>query len=167
MESLQNIFDRFSDYIGKISCALMILLLANVFYDVVARYFFQSSSIAFQELEWHLFASMFLLGIAWTLKEEGHVRVDIIYEKLSETKQAWVNSLGCIFFLLPFCLLIIWYGYAFALESYSLNEVSGDPGGLSHRWLIKSMIPLSAIALLLSGLGMLVRNIRIIIAKNR
>ena len=71
MESLQNVFDRFSDVIGKIAAALMILLLINVFYDVVARYFFKSSSIAFQELEWHIFASMFLLGIAYTLKEEG------------------------------------------------------------------------------------------------
>ncbi|MEL0628979.1 TRAP transporter small permease subunit [Psychromonas aquatilis] len=164
MEQLQNIFDRFSNIIGKISATLMILLLINVFYDVIARYFFKSSSIALQELEWHLFASMFLLGIAYTLKEEGHVRVDIFYEKLSEKNRAWVNSLGCIFFLLPFCALIIWYGYDFTLEAYHLGEVSGDPGGLSHRWLIKAMIPLSALTLILSGLGMLVKNLRCIVA---
>ena len=166
MESLQNLFDRFSDVIGKIAAALMILLLINVFYDVVARYFFKSSSIAFQELEWHIFASMFLLGIAYTLKEEGHVRVDIIYEKLSNKNKAWINSLGCIFFLLPFCGLVIWYGYDFTLESYSLNEVSGDPGGLSHRWLIKAMIPLSALALTFSGLGMLIKNLRCILKQD-
>ncbi|WP_025565656.1 TRAP transporter small permease subunit [Psychromonas sp. SP041] len=166
MESLQNVFDRFSDVIGKIAATLMILLLINVFYDVVARYFFKSSSIAFQELEWHIFASMFLLGIAYTLKEEGHVRVDILYEKLSDKNKAWINSLGCIFFLLPFCSLVIWYGYDFTLESYSLNEVSGDPGGLSHRWLIKAMIPLSALALIFSGLGMLIKNLRCIFEKD-
>ena len=163
MEALQNFFDRFSEFIGKVSAALMILLLINVFYDVIARYFFQASSIGLQELEWHLFASMFLLGIAYTLKEEGHVRVDVIYEKLSEKNRAWINCIGCLLFLLPFCALVIWYGYDFALESYHLNETSGDPGGLSHRWLIKSMIPLSALAVIFSGLGMLIKNLRCLV----
>ncbi|TEW56734.1 TRAP transporter small permease subunit [Psychromonas sp. RZ22] len=162
MEGLQNVFDRFSDFIGKMAATLMILLLVNVFYDVVARYFFKSSSIGLQELEWHLFASMFLLGIAYTLKEEGHVRVDILYEKLSGKKQAWINTLGCLFFILPFCALIIWYGYDFTLESYQLDETSGDPGGLSHRWLIKAMIPLSALMIIFSALGVLIKNLRCI-----
>lgn len=166
MEGLQKVFDRFSDYIGKISATLMLLLLANVFYDVVARYFFKYSSIGLQELEWHIFASMFLLGIAYTLKEEGHVRVDILYEKLSLKNRAWINSIGCVLFLLPFCALVIWYSYDFALESYHLNETSGDPGGLSHRWLIKAMIPLSTLALVFSGLGMLVKNLRCIVEKD-
>ena len=159
MESLQRGLDRFSDILGKISTALLILLLLNVFYDVIARYFFKSSSIGMQELEWHLFASMFLIGIAYTLKEEGHVRVDILYEKFSPKKQAWVNALGCVFLLLPFTGLIMWFGYDFALESFHLGETSGDPGGLSHRWIIKSMIPLSAFMLALSGLGFLLKNI--------
>ena len=166
MEGLQNFFDRFSDYIGKISTTLMLLLLANVFYDVVARYFFKYSSIGLQELEWHIFASMFLLGIAYTLKEEGHVRVDILYEKISLKNRAWINCIGCVLFLLPFCALVIWYSYDFALESYHLNETSGDPGGLSHRWLIKAMIPLSTLALVFSGLGMLVKNLRCIVEKD-
>lgn len=159
MESVQRGLDCFSDILGKISTALMILLLLNVFYDVIARYFFKSSSIGMQELEWHLFASMFLIGIAYTLKTEGHVRVDILYEKFSPTKQAWVNIIGCIFFLLPFAGLIIWYGYDFALEAYNLGETSGDPGGLPYRWIIKSMIPLSALALAISGLGFLLKNV--------
>jgi TRAP-type mannitol/chloroaromatic compound transport system permease small subunit len=159
MESLQRGLDKLSDIFGKISTTLMILLLLNVFYDVIARYFFKSSSIGMQELEWHLFASMFLIGIAYTLKEEGHVRVDVLYEKFSETKKAWVNALGCVLFLLPFAALIFWYGSSFAYEAYELGETSGDPGGLSHRWIIKGMIPLSAIMLALSGLGFLLKNI--------
>lgn len=166
MEGLQNVFDRLSDVIGKVAAALMLLLLLNVFYDVIARYFFKASSIGMQELEWHLFASMFLLGIAYTLKEEGHVRVDILYEKLSEKHQAWVNSIGCLIFILPFCSLIIWYGYDFAFESYSLKETSGDPGGLSHRWIIKAMIPLSALTLAFSCLGLLLKNLRCLINLN-
>lgn len=159
MESLQRALDRLSDSFGKISTTLMILLLMNVFYDVIARYFFKSSSIGMQELEWHLFASMFLTGIAYTLKEEGHVRVDVLYEKFSPKKQAWVNVLGCLFLLFPFSGLIMWFGYDFALEAFNLGEMSGDPGGLTHRWIIKSMIPISALMLTISGLGFLLKNI--------
>jgi len=159
MERLQKVLDRFSDIFGRISIMLLILLLLNVFYDVIARYFFKSSSIGMQEMEWHLFASMFLIGIAYTLKEEGHVRVDVLYEKFSEKKQAWVNVLGCIFFLFPFVGLIMWFGYGFAFEAYDLGEMSGDPGGLKYRWIIKSMIPLSALMLAISGLGFLLKNI--------
>ena len=159
MESLQRGLDKLSDIFGKLATVLMLLLLLNVFYDVVARYFFKSSSIGLQEMEWHLFASIFLIGIAYTVKEEGHVRVDVLYEKFSEKHKAWINILGCVFFLLPFAALIIWFGKDFAYESYDLGEKSGDPGGLTHRWIIKSMIPISAFMLILSSLGFLLKNI--------
>jgi TRAP-type mannitol/chloroaromatic compound transport system permease small subunit len=155
----QQAVDRFSKGIAVLTALLMLLMLVNIFYDVVMRYFFRSSSIGMQELEWHLFAAMFLLGIASTLQAEGHVRVDIIYDRLSARAQAWIDSLGVVFFLWPFCALVAWYGYDFALESYHLGETSGDPGGLSHRWIIKSMIPISAVCLAVSGLGMLLKNL--------
>ncbi|MEE1674628.1 TRAP transporter small permease subunit [Agarivorans aestuarii] len=159
MLRLQRAVDGFSKGIAGLTAVLMLLMLVNIFYDVVMRYFFRSSSIGMQELEWHLFAAMFLLGIASTLQAEGHVRVDIIYDKLSARKRAWIDSLGVVFFLFPFCGLIAWYGYDFALESYNLGETSGDPGGLPYRWIIKSMIPISAICLAISGLGMLLKNL--------
>ena len=163
MRRLQRLLDIFSEALGKLTSILMLLLLCNIFYDVVARYFFRSSSIGMQEMEWHLFASMFLLGIAYTLKAEGHVRVDILYDLLGNRGQALINCLGVLVFLLPFSLLIAWFGYDFALESYRLGETSGDPGGLPHRWIIKSMIPLSAVCLALSGLGMLLKNLNIVL----
>ena len=159
MLRLQRAVDGFSKGIAGLTAVLMLLMLVNIFYDVVMRYFFRSSSIGMQELEWHLFAAMFLLGIASTLQAEGHVRVDIIYDKLSAKRRAWIDSLGVVFFLFPFCGLIAWYGYDFALESYNLGETSGDPGGLPYRWIIKSMIPISAICLAISGLGMLLKNL--------
>ncbi|GDY27035.1 C4-dicarboxylate ABC transporter [Agarivorans sp. Toyoura001] len=159
MLRLQRAVDGFSKAIAGLTAVLMLLMLVNIFYDVIMRYFFRSSSIGMQELEWHLFAAMFLLGIASTLQAEGHVRVDIIYDKLSSRKRAWIDSLGVVFFLFPFCGLIAWYGYDFALESYNLGETSGDPGGLPYRWIIKSMIPISAICLAISGLGMLLKNL--------
>ncbi len=159
MLRLQRAVDGFSKGIAGLTAVLMLLMLVNIFYDVVMRYFFRSSSIGMQELEWHLFAAMFLLGIASTLQAEGHVRVDIIYDKLAARKRAWIDSIGVVFFLFPFCGLIAWYGYDFALEAYNLGETSGDPGGLPYRWIIKSMIPISAICLAISGFGMLLKNL--------
>ncbi len=138
---------------------LFILLVANVVYDVVMRYVFNDVSIAFQELEWHLFAAVFLLGIPYTIKAGGHVRVDIIYERLSYKAQAMVDVVGTLIFLLPFCLLVMYFGIDFAKESFELGEMSGDPGGLPHRWLIKSVISLSFFFMAVSGLGLLLHSV--------
>lgn len=151
--------NRFSELLGKITAILFILLLLNVFYDVVMRYVFNDVSIGMQELEWHLYAMVFMLGIPYTLYKEGHVRVDIIYENLSVRKQAWINILGTLFLLIPFTLLVAKYGIDFVAESYELGEGSGDPGGLPYRWLIKAVIPLSFIAVFISGIGLILKSI--------
>lgn len=156
MESLIN---RFSESLGKLSALLFILLLFNVFYDVIMRYVFNDVSIGMQELEWHLYAAIFLLAIPYTLYKDGHVRVDIIYEGLSIRKQAWINILGTLILLLPFSILITHYGISFTLEAYELGEGSGDPGGLPYRWIIKSVIPLSFFAMGISGVGLILKSI--------
>ncbi len=156
---LECIINKFSNIIGTIAAILLLGLLFNVFYDVIMRYLFNDVSIGMQELEWHLYATVFLLGISYTLKENAHVRVDIIYEKLSPKKQAFVDITGTLFFLLPFSILITYYGIGFAQESYSLGESSGDPGGLPYRWIIKSMISLSFIFVIISSLGFMLRSL--------
>lgn len=153
----ENIFNRFSDVIGNISAVLLLLLLLNIFYDVIMRYVFNDVSIGMQELEWHLYSLMFLLGIAYALKTNGHVRVDFIYDQLNPTKKAVIDITGTLLFLLPFCLLVAYYGVGFAYESYTLGEHSGDPGGLPYRWLIKSAIPLSFICVMISCIGFMLR----------
>jgi len=140
----------------------MILVMLNVFFDVIARYFFQGSTIATQELQWHLFAVMFLFGISYALQDEAHVRVDFLYDRFKPKTKAIVNILGTILFLIPFALLIIYGSYEFVLDSYSINEISEDPGGLTHRWIIKAMIPLSFIFLIISAIGYILKNIEII-----
>ncbi|ORT49673.1 C4-dicarboxylate ABC transporter [Vibrio sp. qd031] len=164
LQTLERAINKLSDLLGVISATLFLLLVANVVYDVVMRYAFNDVSIAFQEMEWHLFSAVFLLGVPYALKAGGHVRVDILYEKLSRKVQAWIDLLGVLFFLLPFCLLVTWYGVSFAQESYLLGETSGDPGGLSHRWLIKAMIPLSFFFMAVSGLGMLLHSLNKILS---
>ena len=104
---LENFFDRFSTLMGWIAGFLNLIMLVNVFYDSIMRYFFNSGSIALQEMEWHLFSVVFLFGMAYTLKEDGHVRVDILYDHFSPRWKAIVNIGGALLFLIPLSLLII------------------------------------------------------------
>ncbi|HAS8153884.1 TRAP transporter small permease subunit [Vibrio vulnificus] len=160
---IERLFNRFGDLLGWLSSVLFILLLANVVYDVVMRYVFNDVSIAFQEMEWHLFSAVFLLGIPFALKSGGHVRVDLFYERLSHRAQAIIDLLGTIFFLFPFCLLVAWFGIDFAKESYALGETSGDPGGLPYRWVIKAIIPFSFLFMAISGVGLLLHSLNKIV----
>lgn len=155
----EQLFNRFSDWIGVFSAVLLLLLVLNVFYDVVMRYAFNDVSIGMQEFEWHLFSMIFLFGVAYTLKADGHVRVDVIYERLSVKKKAVIDILGTLFFLWPFCFLVAGYGVGFAYEAYDINEMSGDPGGLPYRWMIKSTISLSFICVLISSIGFILRAV--------
>lgn len=102
-------------------------------------------------MEWHLFSALFLLGISYTLQSDAHVRVDIFYANLLPKKQALINIIGFVIFILPISLLITFYGIDFAYGSYEISELSGDPGGLTHRFIIKSIIPISFILVIISG----------------
>ncbi|MDG3088207.1 TRAP transporter small permease subunit [Vibrio hannami] len=160
---LERGLNKFGDVLGWLSSMLFILLLANVVYDVVMRYAFNDVSIAFQEMEWHLFSAVFLLGVPYAIRSAGHVRVDIFYERLSVKARSVIDILGTLFFLFPFCLLVAWFGIDFAKESFELGETSGDPGGLPYRWIIKAMIPVSFTFMAISGLGMLLHSINNIV----
>lgn len=160
--TLDNGLARLSQWCGWIASLAFLLMLGNVFFDVVARYAFNNVSIGMQEMEWHLYSAVFLLGIPYALRTDGHVRVDVFYDRCSDSYKAWVNLIGAIFLVLPFVYLIAWYGYDYALEAYRLGEGSGDPGGLPHRWIIKSLIPFSAIFMAIGGLGMVTKAIRVL-----
>ena len=159
---LEKVFDRFSDLMGWIAGVLNVLMLVNVFYDAIMRYFFSTGSIALQEMEWHLFAMVFLFGIAYGLKEDGHVRVDVLYDRFSPRWKAIVNIGGTLLFLLPLSILVIEGSVWYVHEAYSSGEVSGDPGGLPYRWLIKIVIPASFVFLVVSAAGYLIRNVNIL-----
>jgi TRAP-type mannitol/chloroaromatic compound transport system permease small subunit len=158
---LEKLFNRFSDLMGWIAGVLNLVMLLNVFYDAITRYFFSTGSIALQEMEWHLFAIVFLFGMAYGLKEDSHVRVDVLYDHFSPRWKAIVNIGGTLLFLLPLSVLItegsVWY----VQEAYNSGEVSGDPGGLPYRWLIKLVIPASFVFLVVSATGFVIRNINV------
>jgi len=159
MQFILKLFKKIIDAVGSLCSIIMILMVLNVFYDVVSRYFFNDVSIGMQELEWHLFAAMFMFGIGYTLKEDGHVRVDVFYDKMSEHSQAIINILGAIFFALPITVLVLYYGSDYALEAFQMGEGSPDPGGLPYRWIVRSIIPFSSAFLLLCILYVTLKNI--------
>jgi len=131
------------------------------------RYLFQSGSIGIQELEWHLFSIIFLIGAAYTLKHGEHVRLDIFYQSkfLNDRKRAWIDAFGSLFILLPFCFLIVVSTWPSISLAYLSSEVSPDPGGLPARWLIKTMIPVGFGLLLLQAISESIKKITIALDK--
>jgi TRAP-type mannitol/chloroaromatic compound transport system permease small subunit len=115
-----------------------------------------------QELEWHIFSFIFLVGAGYTLLHDGHVRVDIIYQAVGPKSQAWINLVGVIFFLIPGCFLIIQTSTEFALSALEVWEGSPDPGGIPFRFIIKGFIPLGFILLLLQGISLGIKSLLII-----
>jgi TRAP-type mannitol/chloroaromatic compound transport system permease small subunit len=154
--------DKLNSKIGVGISFLTALLVIVVCYDVVTRYFLKSSSVAVQELEWHLFSVIFLMGAAYTLLTENHVRVDVIYSRLSEKKKAWINLIGTIIFLIPLCAMILYTSWNFVATSFAIGETSPDPGGLPARFIIKSVLPIAFVFILLQGISLLFKSILII-----
>jgi TRAP-type mannitol/chloroaromatic compound transport system permease small subunit len=162
LKRVESFFNSFIDVIGRVMGVLLLLMIFNVLFDVVMRYSFHNSSVGMQELEWHLFSVIILFGLGYALKEEAHVRVDFLYDNFSKKTKAYINIFGTVLFLFPLALLIIFGSYEYVMDSYSMNEISPDPGGLTHRWIIKAMIPLGFIFLILSGLVYILKNIIIL-----
>ncbi len=132
------------------------------------RYLFQSGSVGIQELEWHLFSVVLLIGTAYTLKHDEHVRLDILYRSrlLTDKHRAWIDVFGILFILIPFCLLIIISAWPFVFQSYIHNEISPDPGGLTARWLIKSTIPIGFCLLLIQGIAETIKKLSQVLEKD-
>ena len=161
MDAIENFIIKTVNIVGRITAVLLLLMVLNVSFDVMMRYLFHNSSVGMQEMEWHLFAVIFLFGISVALKDEGHVRVDFLYDRLGARKKAIINILGTFFFLMPLALLIMSGSFEFVNDAWITQEISEDPGGLRYRWLIKGMIPLSFGFLLFSAVGYILKNIRL------
>ena len=151
--------DRLVEAVGKAVSWLSALLVVLICYDVVSRYLFNKSSVAIYELEWHIFALIFLLGAAYAFKHDRHVRVDVIYSKLSEKSKAWINLIGTVVLLLPFCVILLKAGFDFVSNSYRLLESSADAGGLPARYLIKAAIPLGFLFVTVQAFSVIFRSI--------
>ncbi len=158
MQRLERFFDKATDIIGYLCMFIMALMIIDVSFNVVSRYFFQYGNVGLQELEWHFFAIVFLLGMNYALKEDAHVRVDIFYAKFSPRTKALVNMIGTVVFIIPFAILVSTLSIDFVMEAYTSNEGSADPGGLPYRWIIKSFIPISFCLLIFFSIGFFIKN---------
>ena len=158
--------DRLSERVGGAIAWLTAVLVAVVCYDVFTRYLLKNSSVAVQELQWHLFALIFLIGAAYSLKYDKHVRVDVFYSRFSLRRQAWVNFIGSLLFLIPFCTIVIVSSQTFVVNAFRIGETSPDPGGLPGRWVLKAAIPLGFVLLLLQGLALACRSLLAILGRH-
>lgn len=158
--------DAVNHWVGKFVAWATAVVVAVVFIDVVMRYVFNTSFVFTQELEWHLFAFIFLMGAGATLLKDGHVRVDIFYQSYSPRTRAWINLIGVLFFLVPGCLMIVMTSLHFALSAFAVMEGSPDPGGIPFRFIVKSFIPAGIFLLLIQGISLGIRSLFIIIGQD-
>jgi len=145
--------DSISKYAGMIAAFLVVLLSFLVAYDAVMRYLFSAGSIALQEIEWHLFDVLFLLGLTYALKHDKHVRVDIFFERYNKETRAIVQIFSMLLLVIPFSMVFLTDSIDMLIQSYLQNEISSDPGGLTHRYIIKGVLVLSFFLLIMQALS--------------
>ena len=155
-----KIIDNITKYVSYLTAFILASLVLLVVFDATSRYLFSEGSTALQELEWHFFDVVILLSIAYTLRNNAHVRVDIFYDKFSPKLKAFVNIIAFAFFVLPLSFLIVYIGIGFVELSFVQHEASSDPGGLKYRWIVKSLMPLAFMLLAMQAFKELLSDIK-------
>lgn len=152
MTKHHELIGRLIRFTGGLGATVLGALVLLIVFDATRRYLFHEGSVALQELEWHLFDVVIMLGIAYAMHHGAHVRVDIFYDRFSKRTRHLVDLAAVLFFVLPVSALIIYVSYEFVLLSFEQMEASSDPGGLPYRFLVKSLIPLAFTLLILQAL---------------
>ena len=155
---LSRSIDRLNEVIGRAIIWLVLVATMVSCGNALIRYTFRTSSNAWLEIQWYLFSAMFLLAAGYTLKHDGHVRVDVLFVHLSPRAKSWVDIVGTILFLLPASLIILWMAWPFFWNSWLVGERSADAGGLL-RWPIKLLVPVGFVLLTLQGIAELIKRI--------
>jgi len=181
LERLMRAVDAFSEWTGRAVMWLAAAMVLITAYNVFERYFLGRNTTYLIELNWHLYSLVFLLGAAYTLKHDAHVRVDLIYHNLGPRGRAWVNAFGVLAFLLPVCIVVIWvsivgrplplpnrpfpdwvptwFDHSFVGRAWRFKQGSPDPGGLPYWYVLKTAIPVGFFFLSLQGVAELIRNV--------
>ncbi len=150
--------DGLNERLGRICDWLVLLACVVSAGNAMVRYAYDTSSNAWLEIQWYMFAVIVMFGASYTLKRNEHVRVDIVYMMLNERQQIWVDIIGIILFLMPACILLGWLSWPFFLQAYAVDEHSSNAGGLL-RWPIKLVMPVGFALLALQGLSELIKRI--------
>lgn len=175
IEAISRKLANFSEAVGKFGSWWILPLVFITMWDVVVRKlkfgdfslqiwlienggsWFESTKI--QEFEWHFHTALFALVLGYGYVNNRHVRVDLVREHLSFRKQAWIEFLGCTFFLVPFCSVVVWFAAEYAIGAYLTNEISASTVGLSHRWIIKSVLVFGLIMAAVSGIAVWLQTV--------
>ncbi len=167
LKKFSKICDGINEWIGSyLVCAIVFCFVGIIFANVIMRYAFNTSFVFMAELEWHLFAMIFLVGAGYTLLHDRHVRVDIFYSIMSPKKRALVNCIGVILLLIPSCFLVLTTAIPWVISAYQIGEVSINPGGIPARFAIKAMLPLGYGLILLQGISIFCKNLIILTEKS-
>ena len=154
---LSALIGRAFNLLLRIVSWVWFVLIMVIVVNVVMRYAFGQGRIEFEELQWHLYAIGFLVGMATCMSSDSHIRVDVLHDRLPRKSQAWIELYGLLLLFLPFVLMVLIFSFPFVQYSWSIAEVSDAPGGLPFRWVIKSVLPLGMILLLAAGFRRLLR----------
>ena len=156
--------DALNERIGRLAIWLVLLAVLVSAGNAISRYGLNMSSNAWLEIQWYMFSLIFLLGSGYTLKHNGHVRIDIVYGRLSPRAQAVIDLVGGLLFLLPMAVVIAWLSWTGFAHSYAIGEMSPDAGGLS-RWPVKLAIPLGFALLALQGVSEVIKRLAFLAGK--
>ena len=159
LQTIATLLDRFAEATGRIIAWLTLGMVLITFTVVIMRYLFQTGSLALQESVTYLHASVFMLGTAYTLKHDAHVRVDIAYQKFTARTRAWIDLLGTLLLLFPVCLFIFFSSLEYVVASWSLLEGSREADGLDGVFLLKTAIPVMAVLLLMQGCSIVLHKL--------
>lgn len=156
---LSVFLDRIVSAIGSLAAWLCLPLIGVIVFDVITRRFFVLGSTKLQELEWHLHAVLFFLCIGWAYLKNAHVRIELVHEHLSRRTQLWIEILGCLLFLIPYSLIVLYHGVDWWERSWAIDETSDSATGLPYRWIIKAFLPIGFVFIFLGSLAVLLRKI--------
>lgn len=161
-----RLVDQLTDRLGRVVSWLVLLMVLIGAYNAIVRYLGRFtgtnlSSNLYLELQWYLFSLIFLLGAGYALKENAHVRVDVIYGRLGRRARAWINVVGSVLMLIPFCVFVLWVSWPAIRNSWAILEVSPDPGGLP-RYPLKAVIIVCFVLLMAQGIAELVKELRVL-----
>ena len=156
--SLSRAIDWINAQFGVVANWMVLLACLISAGNAASRYLFSMSSNGWLEIQWYMFAAMVLLGAPYTLKLNEHVRVDLFYGLMSERARIWIDIVGGFLFLLPICLILIWFTWPWFVKSWRIGEVSTNAGGLI-RWPVKLLLPIGFLLMALQGISEIIKRI--------
>jgi len=163
---LSRAIDSLNDRFGQVADWLVLLACLISAGNAMSRYAFSLSSNAWLEVQWYMFAGMVMLGAPHTLKVNEHVRVDLLFSSVSERTRIWIDILGIIFFLFPICIILIYFTWPWFVESWQIEEMSSNAGGLI-RWPVKIVLPMGFALMVLQGVSELIKRVEALIHHHR